>query len=413
MFANSTSNISSSVSSDISSDITSGDASKPCFKEKPRLSNQELLESLTMQVRKERELTASIIDLIREVSARRLYLEFGYTSMFEFLVKQMGYSEGAAQRRWDAARMLTQIPELRRDLTEGSVNLSQIAVLAQGVRQAEKEQGHKISTETKRKVLEKLRDQALQDTKLIVAQALDISVQGKERQRIQKDESVRCEFTLTKEEMSEVEKAKEFLSHILPGASLKEIFLQAVRELNQRRDPARPSRRKKPVEKGAGHFGETRPQTESTNAAEKFTATAAVNTVANTLSAEENLTATAAVSTDAHISAAAKPDAQKPMAAPAAVQNLSAQINPDPKSAPKSVPRAVRGQVFARDKHCQWQDSQTGKRCSSRHQLEVDHRRPQWAGGEHTIENLQILCGVHNRQKYHQETGLRFKGFST
>ena len=69
-----------------------------------------------------------------------------------------------------------QIPELRRSLEESSVNLSQIAVLAQGVRQAEKEQGQKISTETKREVLEKLRDQTLQESKLTVAHALDISL---------------------------------------------------------------------------------------------------------------------------------------------------------------------------------------------------------------------------------------------
>jgi 5-methylcytosine-specific restriction endonuclease McrA len=116
------------------------------------------------------------------------------------------------------------------------------------------------------------------------------------------------------------------------------------------------------------------------------------------------------VQADASTSGVERTAVQEPVAVQADTHKPSAQITPTPKSAPKSVPRSVRAQVFTRDQQCQWQDSKTGKRCSSRHQLQVDHRRPQWADGDHTLENLQVLCGVHNRQKYQQETGLRFKG---
>ncbi|WP_374079421.1 HNH endonuclease [Bdellovibrio bacteriovorus] len=71
------------------------------------------------------------------------------------------------------------------------------------------------------------------------------------------------------------------------------------------------------------------------------------------------------------------------------------------------IPLPVRRTVFQRDQCCQHIDKNTGKKCSSRWQLQVDHVQPVWAGGRNALENLQLLCSAHNKLKYSRESNLK------
>ena len=67
----------------------------------------------------------------------------------------------------------------------------------------------------------------------------------------------------------------------------------------------------------------------------------------------------------------------------------------------------VRRVVFQRDQCCQWVDPVLGRRCVSRHLLEVDHIVPKWAGGGNEIGNLELKCRAHNQMKYKKEARIR------
>jgi len=69
------------------------------------LNQEELISQTDLLVKKEREVTAELIRHLCEIEARRLHLELGFGSMFEFLTKHYGYSEGAADRRLSAMRL--------------------------------------------------------------------------------------------------------------------------------------------------------------------------------------------------------------------------------------------------------------------------------------------------------------------
>ena len=57
----------------------------------------------------------------------------------------------------------------------------------------------------------------------------------------------------------------------------------------------------------------------------------------------------------------------------------------------------MRRAVRARDaERCRFVDEQ-GRRCSERHGLEFHHRRPYGMGGDHSPENISLLCPAHNR----------------
>ena len=70
------------------------------------LSNTQLFASFENLVRSERKVTAQVLECIAEIDRRKIYLEKNFTSLFDYLVKDLGYSPGAAMRRIDAARLL-------------------------------------------------------------------------------------------------------------------------------------------------------------------------------------------------------------------------------------------------------------------------------------------------------------------
>lgn len=64
-------------------------------------------------------------------------------------------------------------------------------------------------------------------------------------------------------------------------------------------------------------------------------------------------------------------------------------------------------EILKRDQCCQYTDQNTYKKCGSTYKLEIDHKKPKWANGDHHENNLQVLCKNHNNFKYKTESGLK------
>jgi len=100
------------------------------------MNDEQLHLQMGRLVEREREVLSEVIIYIQEVDRRRLYLRLGFGSTFAYLTEGHKYSAGAAQRRIDAARLLRVAPVLHEKLAQGELNLKQISVVAQGVREA-------------------------------------------------------------------------------------------------------------------------------------------------------------------------------------------------------------------------------------------------------------------------------------
>ena len=62
----------------------------------------------------------------------------------------------------------------------------------------------------------------------------------------------------------------------------------------------------------------------------------------------------------------------------------------------ENVPAQVRREVFRRaDMKCEYVD-QNGNRCSSKHLIQIEHRKPRAQGGSNELSNLEVLCRDHN-----------------
>jgi 5-methylcytosine-specific restriction endonuclease McrA len=77
----------------------------------------------------------------------------------------------------------------------------------------------------------------------------------------------------------------------------------------------------------------------------------------------------------------------------------------EPPSGSRYVPVAIRREVWTRDGGCCAFVGSAGRRCNSRHQVELHHLDPFALGGRATAANLTLRCRVHNLRAAEQDYG--------
>ena len=92
-----------------------------------KLSSSELITATKLAASDERKATFALIEHLREIDDRLLYLELGFGNLFELAVKELGLSEGSAHRRISAMRLARDIPEVKEKLESGKITLSNAA----------------------------------------------------------------------------------------------------------------------------------------------------------------------------------------------------------------------------------------------------------------------------------------------
>ena len=109
------------------------------------LPDQVLLEQTRMLARHEQALQLSVLDHLREIDARRLYLRRGYSSLFDYTVRELHYTEAAAWRRIKAMRLCRETRGVRERLQDGSLNLSNAALLQNSFERWERSGGEPLA----------------------------------------------------------------------------------------------------------------------------------------------------------------------------------------------------------------------------------------------------------------------------
>jgi hypothetical protein len=120
---------------------------------------------------------------LREVEKRRLFSKLKYPSLFEYAVKDLGYSEPEAARRISAMRLLRDVPEISKKVESGELTLTNM-VLAQTTFAKERKAGRAFTVDKKIEVLSKLENCSTRKAKEIVA---EISPEMKKRDELNFD----------------------------------------------------------------------------------------------------------------------------------------------------------------------------------------------------------------------------------
>src|SRR5687767_4945371 len=83
----------------------------------------ELLKLIKLK----RRLTSKILTLLQTVEDDRAYLAWGYSNLFEYLVRGLGYSEALAYHRMAAVKICRELPEVKDKLDQGSLSMTTLA----------------------------------------------------------------------------------------------------------------------------------------------------------------------------------------------------------------------------------------------------------------------------------------------
>lgn len=91
------------------------------------LTDKTLLADTKFLASEYREATAKLLHHLREIDNRKLYSDLGYSSLFLYAVKELGFDESSASRRVKAARLLEVMPEIEQKVESGELSLSNLA----------------------------------------------------------------------------------------------------------------------------------------------------------------------------------------------------------------------------------------------------------------------------------------------
>ena len=382
------------------------------------LSDQVLLAQTRELARVEQALQITVLDHLREIDARRLHLRRGYSSLFDYAVRELGYTEASAWRRIKAMRLSADTRGVHGWLQDGSLNLSNAAQLqnafercdrsgagrdatgAQGAGTNPAPRGGSAPTEAataagaqlpvldaraRQQLVERAVGKSTRQVQQMLAEVDPESAQPTERIRALGDGRWELKVVVDGECQQGLQQLRALLSHVDPHLTMGQLVGRLVCEGVKRYDPGRPRQRQR---NGHGSASERRVLTapapddvggDATSAPKRRASEVDRNT-----SSESSRGMPGATPAKRH--AAARPCA----------------------SALRFIPAAVKQEVWRRDQGCcSYVDPHSGRRCGSRFLLQIDHVVPVTHGGGAEPGNLRLLCAPHHRYRHAQGTAGR------
>ena len=414
------------------------------------LSDDRLLERTKELSGIEHHLEVVVIDHLREIDKRRLYLRRGFSSLFDYAVRELGYSDAAAWRRIKAMRLCADVDGVRERLQDGSMTLNAAAQLQHAFDRQERKKERAarsapggtgfgaaaqsqegsaperpaerkpapvpvLDPEARRELVEQASGKSSRQVMQLLAEVDPELAAPADRVRPLGGGRWEIKAVIDDECRRGLERLKGLLSHVDPHMTLGQLMGRLVREGLDRHDPARPPRgRRTAPAKGAEQTSAPKTQAAS--------ARGAASAAKQEAGADSAAPAAAKVSAQAHAQpgdeAADRPDtsAAKPATDATSApktrrlgrQAAAGAQPPRPQTSAakrgvtgRAIPAAVKREVWRRDRgRCRYVDRTSGRRCGSQHLLQIDHVVPYASGGAAEPNNLRLLCAAHHRYRH-------------
>lgn len=316
------------------------------------LPNASLHERIRSLILKEREITLEILEALSVVEKRMLHAEMGFSSLHEYCVKGLGYSEGAAYRRIASMRLIEGLSKEAKEktekaITEGKLSLSSISTL-HGFFQEEKREGKEIPVSEKEKLLLQIEGKSKREAEEEIARIKPDRVR-KDQERVLTETETEVRFTADKILLEKLNRLRALLSHKHPHATYQSLLTEMADFMLKRIDP---------VEKEERRVKVKATQTE--------------------LKKESNVSP-------------ASPSIARIISSPERSER-NTQINQ------RYIRASIKREIWKKHEgQCCYEDPKTKRRCESRHFLEHEHIQPIAKGGTSERENLRLYCRTHNR----------------
>ena len=373
------------------------------FQNIQKMSHKELLSQTKSLVLKERSLHTQILQHLSEIKSRQLHLKMGFSSLFEYAVKELGYSEGAAYRRIQTMKLCQQVPETAQKIQEGKLSLSSASQIQtffeKKVKQEREQKAEKspppknpltpsspqketqqlgFSLTEKKRILQEVEGNSTRDTMKLLAQKDSSLALPTEKVRYLGGGKVEIRLVVDEGCQKRLESLLHLLAHKNPSLSYAELLSILSQEAIQKHDPMLKKVKKSTL---------TSPQK-----------------LASTKSPEEvkSMTTHSRQELEGEIkklsSEVKKIQKCSEPIRTTSPQKLEKKGNPTKES--RYIPSAIKNYVWQRDGgRCNYMNHQTKRQCNSTYMLQVDHIQPFAYGGSSKAENLRLSCAAHNQAR--------------
>ena len=198
-----------------------------------KISNQALVSKIETLTFEERRITAEVLICLREVESRMIFAEFGYSSMYEFCVKHLKYSEGSAYRRIGAMRLLRDLPEEIQTMTETQLKDGTLSVF---LNTEKKEIGKIYSSEEKLELLKNAHNKSKLTLEKQLA-ATQPKIIPTDSERVITAELTEIRFLADDSLLQKMTRVKEFTSNANPHPTYAELLHRLLDDYLNRHDP--------------------------------------------------------------------------------------------------------------------------------------------------------------------------------
>ncbi len=400
-----------------------------------QISNDLLITDLKDLVAQEREMLLEILRYLKEVENRQLYLKMSYPSLFTFLTEALSYSEGAAQRRIQAMRLMKALPEVEPKIESGEISLS-VASQMQGFIQREDkkrkiEKAPLLRPTEKLKLLNQLEGTSSRECERQLVKISPEAAMPPEKTKPLSESKTLIQFVANSELLNKIQRLKSLTSYSNPEGKYEVLFNKLTELALDKLDPERRAERREKRKKQAAtkqHPSIHNPSPENLPHADHFKAQKKSPMIKKSPRAGAPCGARALggslIRKEPDLPPSRTQQQQEPTAPPtSAVERISINSAPlmkkqikqslvTPKIVKRSskllptsavrrtrhIPNQLKDHIYQRDNYrCQYRDLRTQKTCGATLQLEIDHKYPYSLGGEHSEKNLRLYCRRHNQ----------------
>jgi len=302
---------------------------------------------------------ADFLLALADFDRRRLWVELGYSGLFMFLHRELGLSKGGAYYRKVAAELIQRVPEIVEPLRDGRLCVTSMVELAKV-----------LTPENHADVLPRFFHRSKREAMEVMAE-------------LRPDPAPPKRDVVTKVSASPVMVATEL--RVTAGERAGSVQLENLPDANPGSEP---------------RVLMSQPR-ESRDVAVPLTADLRRFHVNVSRRFMEKLEAARAALSHS------RPNATNEEILEAGLDLVLAQQakrkgivekprNEAPPAKPEHLPAHVKRAVWVRDGgRCQWR-LDSGGICGSTHRVQFDHIVPRARGGPSTIENIRVLCAMHN-----------------
>jgi hypothetical protein len=318
------------------------------------LSDTELLRLTLSAAKIEKEATLVLLNYLVELDARRAYATVsGCSSLFDYLVKVLGFSHPAASERVNAVRLIRSVPFVKEHLKTGKLTLTSAAQIQRFVNTEQKvhPMGQSVTTLEKEKVVDACLGKSKREVEKTLFEKQSEPARAFTAEKIRLVTESRSEIKFTVDE-STLDRLKQ-LKDLIGNSSLETIFDQALDALLLN------EQKKRGV------------------ISKKVSGTDQVN--------------------DTHVDTDIGPDKNTNAVRGRPADSLPLKTRTEAQLNSRFVSIDLKRFVFARSKgQCEFRDPRTKIRCESRFRLQIDHKLAVALGGKTEAANLLHLCMAHN-----------------